>query len=284
MFHVAVLITCFNRKQKTLKCIRNLYAQDCLGEIKLDIYVVDGGSSDDTPSSVSDAFPDVKVEVVEGLYWAGGTRKAWEMALSEREYDFLWLVNDDTCLYRNSLSVLLRMHEYSLNRYKRAGIYAGCTKSPTTGELTYGGMRLRKRDRIKGDLLAPNGDFQECDLSNGNALLIPESVYSAIGGLCGDYRHGIADWEYSLRAKRAGFPVLMSPCHLGECERDHGKKWLSSSASLRRRLAYLNSPKGLNYEEFTSFIRQYFPKDYYPIKIKMWTKTLFPFVYELFKR
>ena len=284
MIHIAVLITCFNRKLKTLQCIKNLYAQDCLDKVDLKIFIVDGGSSDGTPECISSTFPEIKVEVVEGLYWAGGMRRAWANALAEREYDFLWLVNDDTNLYQNSLSVLLKTHEFSLNKYKRAGIYTGCTKSPTTGELTYGAKKLRNKDRIKGDLLAPNGEFQECDLCNGNALLIPKEVYSSIGGLYEKSTHGIADWEYSLRAKKAGFPVLMAPVYLGECERDHGKGWLSSKSSLKQRLAYMNSPKGLSYKEFTAFVKLYFPKDYYPIKIKMWVKTLFPFVYDLLKR
>ena len=132
--------------------------------------------------------------------------------------------------------------------------------------------------------MAPNGDFQECDLCNGNTLLIPKDVYSVIGGLYDKSTHGIADWEYSLRAKRAGLPVLMAPVYLGECERDHGKTWLSSKVSLKQRLVYMNSPKGLSYTEFTAFVKLYFPKDYYPIKMKMWIKTLFPFVYDLLKR
>lgn len=284
MIHIAVLITCFNRKPKTLQCIKNLYAQDCLDKVNLHICIVDGGSSDGTPECISSTYPEIRVEVVNGLYWAGGMRQAWANALSEREYDFLWLVNDDTNLYQNSLSVLLKTHEFSLSKYKLAGVYTGCTKSPTTGELTYGAKKLRNKDRIKGDLLAPNGDYQECDLCNGNTLLIPKEVYSTIGGLYKKSIHGIADWEYSLRAKRAGFPVLMAPVYLGECERDHGKSWLSSKSSLKERLAYMNSPKGLSYKEFTAFVKLYFPKDYYPIKIKMWIKTLFPFVYDVFKR
>ena len=53
MIKVAVLITCFNRKNKTLECIKHLYKQDCLDKVEISIFIVDGGSSDGTPDQKS---------------------------------------------------------------------------------------------------------------------------------------------------------------------------------------------------------------------------------------
>ena len=284
MIKVAVLITCFNRKDKTLECIKRLYKQDCLDKIELSIFIVDGGSSDGTPDLIKNKYPDVHVDVQNGLFWAGGMRKAWKNALSSQNFDFLWLVNDDTFIYDNCLALLLEAHKYSVDKYGKGGIYSGCTKDPKTGMLTYGGKKLRNPSRIKGDLMAPNGKYQECDLCNGNILLIANEVFKAIGGLSNLFTHGIADWEYSIRAKKNGYPVLLVPDYLGECERDHGNTWLSQSSSLHERLKYLHSPKGLSYNEFMAFIKTYFPKDYYPMKIKLWLKTFFPFVYDIIKK
>lgn len=284
MKKIAVLITCYNRKDKTLKCLKRLTELDCLDKVEIEIFIVDGGSTDNTTQSVLNTYPNVHIEVVKGLYWAGGMRKAWSNALSYENYDFLWLVNDDTELYSQSLSILLSTHEYSLKNYGKPGVYTGAVQDPQTGELTYGAKVLYNRKYIKGKLIAPNGEYQECDLCNGNSLLIPQLVYSEIGGLYEKTTHGIADWEYSLRAKKYGFPVLMSPVYVGACKRDHGKSWLSNKFTLKERLAYMNSPKGLSYREFMEFVREYFPKDYYPMKIKLWTKTLCPFVYDLLKK
>lgn len=284
MAKVAVLITCFNRVSKTLNCIKQLYNQKDVDTNYFDIYIVDGGSKDNTPQRVLQSFPKVHIEVVEGLYWAGGMRKAWENALSNGSYDFLWLVNDDTFMYPNCFRILLDAHSYCVHKYGKGGIYTGCTRDPQTGLLTYGAKRLRTPDKIEGDLIAPNGKYQECDLCNGNSLLISKDVFLEIGGLSKLFTHGIADWEYSLRAKRHGFPVLLAPDYLGECERDHGKQWLSMKHSLKERLAYMNSPKGLCYHEFLFFLKSYFPKDYYPMMAKMWIKTLFPFVYDILKK
>jgi len=43
---VAVLITCHNRKEATLKCLKSLSEQK-YHNISIDVYVVDDGSSDE---------------------------------------------------------------------------------------------------------------------------------------------------------------------------------------------------------------------------------------------
>ena len=281
---IAILITCFNRQDKTIRCLKRLYELTDIEKYEVGVFVVDGGSNDGTPTAIRDLFPKVHIEIHPGLYWAGGMRQAWKNALATNEYDFLWLVNDDTYLDKNSLNVLLSTHDYSIKKYGMGGIYTGCTKDPHSGKLTYGAKRLISPDRLKGVLMPPNGNVQECDLCNGNSLLVSREVFESIGGLYTKCTHGIADWEYSLRAKRRGFPVLMAPEFIGECERDHGKNWMSQGKSLKERLAYMNSPKGLSYKEFMIFTKEYFPKDYIPMKVIMWTKTLFPIIYDIIKR
>ena len=50
--------------------------------------------------AIRELYPNVHVQTEEGLFWAGGMRKAWEIAvLSNNNYDLYWLVNDDTLLY-----------------------------------------------------------------------------------------------------------------------------------------------------------------------------------------
>lgn len=49
----AILITCHNRKNKTLKCLKHLSEQN----INLDIYLVDDGCTDGTSDAVKRNFP-----------------------------------------------------------------------------------------------------------------------------------------------------------------------------------------------------------------------------------
>lgn len=285
MKSIAVLITCFNRKDKTIDCLNSIFKLKGVEGVLLDVYIVDGGSSDGTPVVVSQMFPQVKLDISEGLYWAGGMRKAWRNAIATKDYDYYWLINDDTNIYSDCLTRLLDADRYCLSQYGRHGIYTGSTKSPTTGKLTYGAKNLLNKKRIKNKMVMPSMNaYLECDLCNGNILFIPKDVYESVGILNSYYTHGMADWDYSLRVKQKGFPVLVVPDFLGECERDHGKGYLPQSASLKKRVEYMNSPKGLSYKEFMHFMKEFFPNDYYPQKLRFWMKTLFPILYDVFKQ
>ena len=117
MKNIAILITCYNRKEKTLNCLKNIYELDKSDDVELDIFIVDGGSSDGTPKEVSHLYPNVKIEVSEGLYWAGGMRRAWKNAISFRNYDYYWLLNDDTSIYADCLKRLLWADSFSMSNF-----------------------------------------------------------------------------------------------------------------------------------------------------------------------
>ena len=105
---IAALITCFNRKDKTLSCLTSLYhALDTYNEksedkIELSVYLTDDGCTDGTADAVRNNFADKKITILQGdgnLYWAGGMRFAWKEALKKHsEWDFYLLLNDDVDL------------------------------------------------------------------------------------------------------------------------------------------------------------------------------------------
>ena len=82
MINIAILITCHNRKKKTIKCLNNLYNQKYIGNIKFKVFLVDDKSSDGTSKTVKNLFPLVKTIKGNGnLFWTGGMRLAWKKAL-----------------------------------------------------------------------------------------------------------------------------------------------------------------------------------------------------------
>jgi hypothetical protein len=46
----------------------------------------------------------------------------------------------------------------------------------------------------------------------------------------------------------------------------------------------LYSVKGLSYKNHMYFMKRHFPKHVFEAKAKMWLKTLFPIVYDKFKK
>lgn len=284
MIQIAVLITCFNRKEKTLKCLEDISLQQIKSPAILDIYIVDGGSSDGTPEAIREKYPQVNVSVCPGLYWAGGMREAWRIASGKKDYDFYWLLNDDTHLYIHCLQELLNADQYALKNFEKRGIYVGSTQDPVKKHFSYGGRKLKKWGNRKMKKIIPDGkQYQLCDLANANIMLVSQDVYQKIGGFCEYYTHGIADYDYTLRASRAGIPIIVCPDFNGECTDDHGKNWVTQPSSLKERIEYLYSPKGLAYRETMYYMREFFPKRYTSAKIKMWLKTLFPFIWNYLK-
>jgi GT2 family glycosyltransferase len=81
----AVLITCHNRKPKTLACLAALFNQELSPEVTIDVYLVDDGSTDGTAEAVHQAYPQVKILQGDGsLFWNRGMRKAFAEALISR--------------------------------------------------------------------------------------------------------------------------------------------------------------------------------------------------------
>lgn len=280
MINIAALITCFNRKEKTLRCISDIYGQAYQEDILIDIYVVDGGSSDGTPQAIKERYPGVQLEVQKGLYWAGGMRAAWERAAKKKQYDFFWLINDDTHLYPDCLQTLLETDSFSLETFQQQGIYIGSTIDSQSKRFSYGGRKLLQWGKLSSQILLPNGEVQSCDLGNANIMLVPYQVYSIIGELSKEYTHGIADYDYTLRAVQNKIPVLIAPRYCGECTDDHGENWLSAPHSIKKRIDYLYSPKGLAYKEYLSYIKKFFPREYFFAAVKLWGKTLVPILWD----
>lgn len=285
MKQIAVLITCFNRKEKTLACLKDIYAQEKPEDCNIDIYIVDGGSTDGTPQVIKKTYPNVNLKVCQGLYWAGGMRAAWEEAVHNKEYNFFWLLNDDTHLYTNCLTECLKADDYATQTYGKEGIYVGSTLNPATKKFSYGGRKLISPRKSASISIIPNNKtYQLCELGNANIMLVSRFAYEKIDGFSTLYTHGIADYDYTLRAVRANIPVIVLPSFVGECEDDHGNNWCPQSMPLKKRINYLYSPKGLAYKEYLAYVKEFFPKEVFSQKCKLWMKTLFPIIWKYFKK
>ena len=62
--NIAVLLTVHDRKNKTLRCLENLYKQVLPNYLRLDIYLTDDGCTDGTPEAIKRQFP--KVHIIKG--------------------------------------------------------------------------------------------------------------------------------------------------------------------------------------------------------------------------
>ncbi len=283
---VAVLLTCHNRKVKTLACLASLFEAKLPSGYNLDIFLTDDGSTDGTGDAVEELYPQITVIKGNGnMFWAGGMRLAWEAAMDKKSYDAYLLINDDVRLNAGFLMNLMRTEEYSLEKTGKTGIYSGATLDEETREVTYGGSRIKVNHIIvKLQMLSPAELPQECEITNANVLWISKSVVGRIGIFDYRFTHGIADYDYSLRAREKDIPVYLAPGVCGVCANDHPINWKSEEVSLKDRIAYLKSPKGLAYSEYLYYIKRHFPMFLPYSFIMLWLKTFFPFLWDKFKQ
>lgn len=231
---VAVLITCHNRREVTLKCLQGLRSQSDIECVTIDIYLVDDGSTDGTAAAVHEHFSDVKI--VEGsgkLYWTGGMRLAMDVAKKHEPDFYLWL-NDDTRLYPDAIARLLAAFAELDVDSEFPPIIVGSLRDPDTGKLTYGGSRRTSRwHPLRFSRIPPSSTPKACDVFNGNLVLFDRAVVNVIGNLHPRLVHVAGDYEYGLRARKAGFELWVAPDYFGYCSRNTpSESWLNPEATL----------------------------------------------------
>jgi GT2 family glycosyltransferase len=241
---LALLLTCHNRKDKTLSCLTSIFNCIIPSGYVFDVILVDDGSTDGTAIAVKEKYPKVKIITGNGnLFWAGGMRMAWSEAI-DKEYDAYLLINDDVELIENFLQPIVDTHQYALTHFGMGGIYVSSTLDKSTNTISYGGT-LVKKTLFGNDYtpVIPSDIPISCHLTNANILYVNANVVEKIGIFDPRFKQSFADYDFSYTAFENRLPVLVCPGIGGYCNNDHVYNWSSANSSLKKRIAHLYSPK-----------------------------------------
>lgn len=264
---IAVLLTCYNRREKTLQCLQALYQQSLPEGIKLQPYLVDDASTDGTAEAVKQIYPNIHlIQGTGSLFWNGGMRSAFAAAQIEDPDYYLWL-NDDTVLYPHALNTLLNVSTQLASQGRDKAIVVGSTLDPETNTPSYGGLKQTywwhplKFHHIYPDSSQP----QLCDTLHGNCVLVPRIVAALVGNLSPDYTHNLGDYDYGLKARHKGCSVWMSPGYLGTCSANPPSSRMVKSELTQANWNQVDRPKGLalkdvnlhSFNEWKAFCREH---------------------------
>lgn len=228
--NIAVILTCFNRKEKTIKCLEQLFA--CGHEV--DVYLVDDNSKDGTSESIRKIFPDVNIISGNGqLFWNRGMHLAWKNA-SAFPYDFFIWLNDDVQLYPNSIAELLSCSSLKENQ----AIISGIIETKDKAKIIYGGSDAFKK------IILPNGQLNSITNMNGNFVLVPSSVFKILGNLDDKLHHDLGDVDYGYRASAEGIGIYTTRIPIGSGELNDFCRVRLNKADFRSRFKRLYSPLG----------------------------------------
>lgn len=234
---ITIAIPVFNRKTYTRNCLLSLRKQTSQA---FKVVVTDDGSTDGTGAMLAEEFPEVTVITGDGnLWWAAGVNRAIAHALECCAADDLILVlNDDLLLpetYLETMATLAKAHPRTL---------IGSVFVAHDGEtILDGGYRIdlltAKIENIdQGRRLASfgRGHFTEVSSLTGRGTLIPSEVFRTCGLYNNKRYRQCADLELPLRARRAGYRLIVSydaPVFAYQEDATHGR---SAATSGRRSL------------------------------------------------
>jgi rhamnopyranosyl-N-acetylglucosaminyl-diphospho-decaprenol beta-1,3/1,4-galactofuranosyltransferase len=198
LLRVAAVVVTYNRSAVLAETLRAVQAQTRPPD---GVYVVDNASNDGTADLLRSDFPDVAhLRMAENVGPCGGQAHGIETARTDG-FDAFWLMDDDSRAERDALSTLLGILE---SRGRQAGI-VGCRG----GLLRFGLVRHLDDRRLRRDRRGVEGptsvDFVLLDGS-----LVSGRVVDAVGVPPASYFSMMEDVEYPLRARRAGFEVLVT--------------------------------------------------------------------------
>lgn len=237
---IAALVTCFNRREKTLACLATLERCFRNAGVEPSGVLFDDGCTDDTAGAVQAGFPWMRVVHGDGnFFWNRGMHRAWREAMQDDFDAYLW-INDDVTLYDDALARAVVQLEVARSANTVPTIVIGSMRWPDSDRVAYGGLfRPSRVFRIRLRAITPSSEPQECDTMNGNFVLVPRDVVQRVGILDPVFEHGLGDFDYGLRAFNAGCRLLVLPGYVGECPQNplagtfHDKS-LTSFARLRR--------------------------------------------------
>jgi GT2 family glycosyltransferase len=268
---ICVIVTTFNRREITHRFLISIEEQ--LGKCNFPntIILVDDSSNDGTPEMVSKEFPDIILLKGTGhLYWAGGVRLAINyLGDSLNKFRGILLINDDVVLADESIASITKIAE------EYGGLIGG-TVVTHSGEIESTGGTLGRLCKPKQRLRIANGLVQNCDLLSGHVLYIPMKVYKSLGGFDVNLPYRFIDLEFSLRAKRAGIPVLLAPKIVAFTDEVHN--YFKETSSMRGSFSELIQgillhPKGPHWRESVYYLKKVSPR--------LWWLWL-PFYYRAF--
>jgi GT2 family glycosyltransferase len=254
---LCILVTTYNRRSVTKRFLSNLVFELSESSVDADIFIVDDGSTDGTPEMISRDYPVVNLIHGNGdLYWASSVNLAIE-AIGERLKNYWGILhlNDDILLNRGSLDALL-----SIDRKKKA-IVGGAVLTQR-GEIESSGSVLGKICKPRMRKLIPDGEVQVCDVLPGQILLIPTEIFFALGGFDKSLKYSFIDLEFTLRASRSGFKVLLAPHPLAttEAKHDYFKETSSKRGTLRELVnEILLHPKGPHFRDSVCYLKKVSP-------------------------
>jgi GT2 family glycosyltransferase len=204
---VFIVVLNWNGLSDTLECLEAVGRLDYPNR---HVVVVDNGSTDGSADTIAARYPSATlIRHRENLGYTGGVNAGIEHAI-QHGADYVWLLNNDAVVTPRSLTQLLTFAE----RHPRMGLLSPIIRYyDKPHDIQFAGTLVEEPPaRVPHIQCLEAGALLTGDIVLvGTALLIRSAVVTGIGLLDDRYFAYCEDWDYSLRARAAGFEVAVLP-------------------------------------------------------------------------
>jgi len=230
---LSIIIVSYNKKDLTTACVESIY-RTC-GDIKVDVIVVDNGSTDGTPEALAKNFPSITIiRNATNLGFAAANNQGMKIARGK----YILLLNNDAILHSNSLQVMISF----LEAHPQAGavgpqllnedgtIQRSTDDEPSLRRLVLNGILnrssyLRRRIGHLSYLHWSHESLKEVPMVIGACIMVRKVVVEAVGGLDEQFFMYLDDTDWCMRIRRAGWKIFYLPeatvTHLGGRSSDY---------------------------------------------------------------
>lgn len=220
---VFIIILNFNGRDVLSRCLSSIYQSDYLN---FDVVVVDNNSSDESLEQAKKSFSRAYfIKNSENFGFSRGNNVGIRWAL-EKFADYVLILNNDTVLEKITISELVQ----TMQRNDSAGIASPIIFSDDDKAIWFAGgiidwhkMRTNHVYEIKSDLPYLSEYISGC------AMFVKKAVFREIGIFDERFFLYYEDADFSLRAKKAGFDLLIVPsAHIKHLEQSNSKNALKT--------------------------------------------------------
>lgn len=251
---VNVIFTCYNRKEKTQKCIEKLIFGN--PNLEFTFIIVDDGSTDGTQDMLQQMKKTYDIHIIQGtgkLFYSGGMRIGMQYVLDnlEKNFEYVILINDDVEFTENSIERIIKQ-----SKYQNDAVIVGVLKD-YSGNMSYSAIKYTSGINYKK--LTTIDWKTQADTFNANCVLLPSLVFATIGTIDSHYIHSLGDFDYGLDLKRHGFRIYPSSEYVGICNSNTDRNtWIDNTLSRKKRIQKKESIKGAPTKQWFYFLKKNF--------------------------
>ena len=202
---VFVIVLNYNNKETLLACLKSVYQSDYQN---FEVVVVDNNSTDGSFELAKQNFSNAHfIKSPQNLGFGMGNNLGIRFAL-EKFASYIMLLNSDAYLQKTTLSRLVVEAE----KKEVSGLVSPVIKKPDQ-EIWFAGGKIDWIHMKTKHLFKPKQQEEsyESEYLTGCALLVKKSVFEKIGLFDEKFFLYYEDADFSLRAKKAGFFLLVLP-------------------------------------------------------------------------